>query len=64
MPEQTTSADTGPTGTGHVAVDAALRRLDALDQLPLEQHAEVFDEIHRALAAALETPLEAQQART
>jgi hypothetical protein len=38
---------------GHPGLEDALRRLDALDQVDLEQHPAEFDAIHRALRAAL-----------
>jgi hypothetical protein len=39
--------------TGHAEIDAALRRLDELDGLPVERHGEVYDELHRQLRDAL-----------
>ena len=38
---------------GHPGLEDALRRLDALDEVDLEQHPAEFDAIHRALRAAL-----------
>lgn len=38
---------------GHPGLDEALRRLDALDEVDLDQHPAEFDAIHRALRAAL-----------
>lgn len=38
---------------GHPGLEDALRRLDALDEIDLEQHPAEFDAIHRALRAAL-----------
>jgi hypothetical protein len=38
---------------GHPGLEDALRRLDALDDVDLEQHPAEFDAIHRALRAAL-----------
>jgi hypothetical protein len=38
---------------GHPGLEEALRRLDALDEVDLEQHPAEFDAIHRALRAAL-----------
>lgn len=38
---------------GHAGLEDALRRLDALDEIDLEQHPAEFDAIHRALRAAL-----------
>ena len=37
------------------AVDAALSRLQALDDLAVPDHVEVFDTVHRALQDALAT---------
>jgi hypothetical protein len=39
--------------TGHPGLEDALRRLDALDDVDLEQHPAEFDAIHRALRSAL-----------
>lgn len=39
--------------TGDPRVDAALERLQELDQVPIEEHAEVFGDIHARLSAAL-----------
>jgi hypothetical protein len=39
--------------TGHAEIDTALRRLDELDGLPVEQHGEVYDELHGQLRNAL-----------
>ena len=38
---------------GHPGLEDALRRLDALDEVDLDQHPAEFDAIHRALRAAL-----------
>jgi hypothetical protein len=38
---------------GHPGLEDALRRLDALDHVDLEQHPAEFDAIHQALRAAL-----------
>lgn len=38
---------------GHPGLEDALRRLDALDDVDLDQHPAEFDAIHRALRAAL-----------
>jgi hypothetical protein len=48
--------DTGPTrteGTGDPRVDAALARLDRLDELPVAEHVGEYDTVHRALQDAL-----------
>jgi hypothetical protein len=46
--------------TGHDEIDAAMRRLDELDALPVDQHGEILDELHGrlrdALAAAASPP--------
>ena len=34
-------------------VDAALQELHALDELPVGEHVEVFDRVHRALQDSL-----------
>lgn len=47
MSEAGTSAPAG--------VDAALRRLEALESRPVGEHVEVFDEVHRLLQDALAT---------
>jgi hypothetical protein len=39
--------------TGDARVDAALERLQELDQVPIEEHADVFTDIHVRLSAAL-----------
>jgi hypothetical protein len=63
-PVESTSAPTGgvddnllararEAAAGHPGLEDALRRLDALDEVDLEQHPAEFDAIHRALRAAL-----------
>lgn len=39
--------------TGDARVDAALERLQELDQVTIEEHAEVFGDIHARLSGAL-----------
>jgi len=39
--------------TGHAEIDAALRRLDDLEGLPVDQHGEVYEDIHGQLRDAL-----------
>jgi hypothetical protein len=39
--------------TGEPRVDAALAMLDELDELPVAEHARVFDEVHRRLEDVL-----------
>jgi len=40
-------------GTGDDRVDAALRRLDAVDELPVSDHVAQYDAVHRTLQDAL-----------
>lgn len=40
-------------GTGDNRVDAALRRLDAVDELPVSDHVAQYDAVHRTLQDAL-----------
>jgi hypothetical protein len=40
--------------TGDPRVDQALQQLQALDRLDVDEHPARFDDIHRALAAALD----------
>jgi hypothetical protein len=56
--EMTEAPDPSPepdhgVATGHAEIDAALRRLDDLSGLPVEQHAGVYEEIHGQLRDAL-----------
>jgi hypothetical protein len=46
-----TQASSG--GTGDDRVDAALRRLDSIDELPIGEHVEQYDAVHRTLQDAL-----------
>lgn len=39
-------------------VEAALERLGPLDELPVDEHVAVYDEVHRDLHAALVEPTE------
>jgi hypothetical protein len=39
--------------TGHPGVDAALARLDELDGVPTEAHAQVFEDVHQRLRGTL-----------
>ena len=39
---------------GDPRVDAATERLDDLPERPIDEHPEVFEEVHRDLAAALD----------
>jgi len=40
--------------TGDPQVDDALSRLDGLDDRPLDEHADVYTDIHRSLGAVLD----------
>lgn len=58
--EDTDDADTAVVtparqaeSTGDARVDAALYRLDALDEFPVAEHVAQFDAIHKALQDAL-----------
>jgi hypothetical protein len=42
-------------GTGDDRVDAALRRLDAIEELPVSEHVAQYDAVHRTLQDALAT---------
>ena len=46
--------DHGTLSTGDPAVDEALTRLTELDERDLSRHAEVYDDIHSSLRAALD----------
>lgn len=39
--------------SGNMRIDEAIARLDSLDELPVEAHPEIFDEIHTNLRNAL-----------
>lgn len=41
------------SSTGHRRVDAAIERLDTLDELPVDEHAAVYNGVHEELRAAL-----------
>lgn len=45
--------ETGVPLSGNSRIDDALARLERLDELPVEAHPEVFDEIHTGLRDAL-----------
>jgi len=49
----TDDGGTDDGGTGDERVDAALLRLDGLDELPLAAQVTVFDDVHRLLQDAL-----------
>ena len=42
-----------PASTGVPAADAARERLTAVDDAPLEQHVEVYEDVHRRLQEGL-----------
>jgi hypothetical protein len=42
--------------TGDASVDSALHRLAELDERRLEEHAAIYDDIHRELRSALDGP--------
>lgn len=48
-----TPAPAVPTPTGDTRVDAALTRLQTLDELPVAEHVGVYDEVNRLLQDAL-----------
>jgi hypothetical protein len=43
-----------PFSTGDAQVDAALARLDELDERPLDEHVDVYADIHQSLGAVLD----------
>lgn len=45
--------------TGDPRVDEALRRVDRLDEAPVDEHAERLSTAHHALQEVLRTPLDA-----
>jgi hypothetical protein len=49
--ENPPSEDRGPSGAP--AVDAASERLTSLDDAPLEEHVEIFEDVHRQLQEGL-----------
>jgi hypothetical protein len=54
--EDVTTSQPEPTGiesTGNERIDEALTRLDALDELDINDHPEQFDAIHQALRESL-----------
>ena len=61
-PRRPDSADeTAGNATGEPRVDAALARLDELEELPVTEHRAVFEDVHRRLRDVL-GELEAGQA--
>ena len=52
-----TQSDLGaPTTTGVSAVDQVIADVDHLDEVPLDEHLEVFERAHESLRAALDDP--------
>ena len=49
-----TGADGGPEATGQPAVDDALARLRDVDDRPVADHVEVYDDVQQRLAAAMD----------
>jgi hypothetical protein len=47
------AAAASPPGTGDPRVDAALRMLDRLPELPVGEHAPVFERVHAELTEIL-----------
>jgi hypothetical protein len=45
-----------PLRTGNEAVDRVLESLDALDDVPVDEHVAVFERAHEQLRAALDSP--------
>lgn len=52
-PTTSTSPVDAPEPTGHGRIDAALERLELLDDLDLAQHPDEFDAIHGVLRESL-----------
>ena len=46
-------ANEEPASTGVPAADAARERLTAVDDAPLEQHVDVYEDVHRRLQEGL-----------
>jgi hypothetical protein len=46
--------------TGDAQVDAALERLDELDARPVDEHANVYADVHRRLGAVLDGTADGQ----
>lgn len=47
------SGETGAGQSGNGRIDEAIARLDRLDELPVDAHPEIYDEIHTGLRNAL-----------
>jgi hypothetical protein len=50
--------------TGDFEVDQALTKLDNLDERPLDEHADVYADIHRSLGSVLDGGSEGSNAST
>lgn len=53
-PTMTTPDMTAPVMTGHAGVDGVLTSLEALEDLPVAEHVEIFDRAHERLRQALD----------
>ncbi|RKS77847.1 hypothetical protein CLV35_1549 [Motilibacter peucedani] len=53
MEQETGDAVRQAADPSELAVDRILRRLDALDEAPVDEHAPVYDAVHRELAEVL-----------
>ena len=51
--EAVAASPASPPGTGDPRVDAALRLLDQLPELPVGEHAPVFEQVHAELTEVL-----------
>ncbi|MGH3360490.1 MAG: hypothetical protein ACRDO7_16935 [Nocardioidaceae bacterium] len=49
----TAEGDDDTTVTGHRRIDAAIDRLHALDELPVDEHAAVYHDVHEELRSSL-----------
>lgn len=52
-PSPTDSAMTGHALTGNGRIDDAIARLERIEELPVDSHPEIYDEIHTGLRDAL-----------
>jgi hypothetical protein len=48
--------------TGDAEVDSALRRLEDLDDRPVDEHAAVYEDVHRRLGRVLDGSADGQPA--
>jgi hypothetical protein len=55
QPAQSADGEIAEGTAGDPRVDAALERLDALDELPVSEHVAQYDALHRTLQDALAT---------